>query len=301
MAATAKKHQSNATTNVQESEVEQSSINVPHKQSDMVFTSEVLITSDTVKIAEQHAKYVQMANDLIAKGTQAEVKKAVDFLDDIESAFALAKERETLDELIEKANPYEAAYLKFIFVCIGHKVEHPKDSKDISNVISTNKTNRIRPISLSRLAARGAGKLSTDWKPYVEKFAQLVAIRHAENVGCTPERIKELSTSYVMTQTAKALEIGKTPTSNTQMCKQLQQVIDKLIWKSIEGKNENGYRVNNYDVAFIEDTFAKASRKVAANLILSTPRDVEALLLHVMHRLVVDGKYDFTARLKTSK
>jgi hypothetical protein len=278
-----------------------SSIRIPVKQNNMVFVKETIITEDTAKIAAQHAKFVQMANDLVTKGTQEEVVKAIAFLDDIEKSYAAAKENETLDAILTTDKPYETAALWFNYRVIGHKVEHKVKSDDIASIVSNDKTDRIKTISLSKLTIRGDGILQKDWKPYAEKFTQLVSIRHAQNIGCDAARIKKLSTSYSMSKIAQDLAMGKTPTSNTQTCKLLQQVIDKLIWKEVDGKTENAYRVNNYDVAFIEDTFAKASKKVAMNLILATPKDVETLLLHVMHRLVTDGKYDFTARLRQDK
>lgn len=131
-------------------------------------------------------------------------------------------------------------------------------------------------------------KLDTDWQYIVSKFNQLMCLRTAKTLGFSTAEIKALTSSYYLRDLAKQIEMGATPTSNTQVCKQLQRVIDNIL------PNENGeanYKCNNYDVAYLDALYSKKSNKSRLTVRVSNDAFLRRTLVDILYRLVTGGKY----------
>lgn len=130
------------------------------------------------------------------------------------------------------------------------------------------------------------------WLVMIEKFAQLITFYAAQEIGIDPKMIAD---TYAIRSIAREIELGKTPTSKTQIQKQLQEVVTAMIG---EGDEELNFKVTTHDAAFIRLLFAKKSRR-ALTVAASSAKEMTALVAQVCHR-VATGE-DYRIEYKTAK
>lgn len=119
----------------------------------------------------------------------------------------------------------------------------------------------------------------------IEKFAQLVSLRVCTDLKLDVAKIKK---SYYISTVARDIDLGKTPTSNTQMLKQLQMVLDAIIYVDDNGKNK--YKVSSHDVEFIRSTMTRHG-KAAQSVSLPKVSTMLTLVLEVANRVVENKHY----------
>ena len=127
------------------------------------------------------------------------------------------------------------------------------------------------------------------WKYKVEKMGELLALRCARELGMTTQEIKEISKTYRLDKLAKAEEMGATPTSNNQIVKLLQSVIDAILYED-DGNGKNRYKVNSHDVAYLLACYTKRGRKVLY-VTVAKASFLHNLVVDVMHRVVCNKRY----------
>ena len=142
-------------------------------------------------------------------------------------------------------------------------------------------------------------KLPTNWKYKVEKFNQLLALRTANELKMTKAQIKKICDSFYMSDLARQVEMGATPDSNTAICKQLQQVVDAILFED-NGKGKNVHRVNNHDVAYLLMCYTKRGKKVLSVAVAKNSY-IQRLVLDVMHRIVTHKAYDLEYRMVSAE
>lgn len=132
------------------------------------------------------------------------------------------------------------------------------------------------------------GKFSKNgqWRYWVEKFTFNMAARASADVGYSSDKFAK---AYRISDVARSCDIGATPTSTTQMVKQLQLIADAIIFKD-NGQGKNAYKVINADVNYILYVMCKRGK---TDLSISMPRTATMikLITEVMHRIVTDGAY----------
>lgn len=141
------------------------------------------------------------------------------------------------------------------------------------------------------------------WINHLEKFNLLLTLRAATELmgidkGATDKQKKEFSAvlktindSYYMKEKAKELDMGKTPTSNNQICKQLQMVIDKILFVASENDPAiNTYKANNHDVAYLLMCYTKKG-KGALKVVAAKHTYVERLIVEIIHRILTGKTY----------
>lgn len=128
-----------------------------------------------------------------------------------------------------------------------------------------------------------------DWYYKVVKFGYLMALRNAANFG---KLKKTLEDNYFVADEVKAIDLGGTPTSNTQMLRLLQSVFDGILFED-NGKGLNKYKVRSDDVAYLDSIWfskGKASNEIRC------PAE-KAMLNNVVdfiHNVVMGKQYTFS-------
>lgn len=164
-----------------------------------------------------------------------------------------------------------------------------KKSKD-SGLITRAETDTINRVNLSAFEkyARENAKVTTgketNWLYYIEKFNQLLVFYGAARIGDNP---KKYSDSYAIRQIAKEIEMGATPTSATQILKQLQTVVSAMIGDE--------YKATSHDAAWVMLAFARPDRK-SLHLKASSPKVMNELIAETCHRIITNGEYKVTFR-----
>ena len=133
---------------------------------------------------------------------------------------------------------------------------------------------------------------SNDWRYAIQKFNQLLCLRAAKELGVKSNPIKK---SFYMNKIAKSIEMGETPTSNTAMLKQLQFIIDKMLYT--EGEHGNIYKASSKDVAYLNMLYTKKGKTI---LSIATAKHgfLNALVMDVLHKAVCKKDYSIECKLE---
>ena len=113
--------------------------------------------------------------------------------------------------------------------------------------------------------------------------------------GSSKAQIKQICDSFYMNKLARQIELGETPDSNTAICKQLQQVLDGILYED-NGKGKNVYRVNNHDVAYLLMCYTKRGKKTLSVAVAKNAY-MHRLIADVAHRIVTNKAYDLEYRM----
>ena len=121
---------------------------------------------------------------------------------------------------------------------------------------------------------------SDDWRYAIQKFNQLLCIKAAKELGIKHNPIKEL---FYMNKTAKSIELGQTPTSNTTILKQLQTIINKMLYT--EGEHGNIYKASSKDVAYLNMLYTKKGKTVLS-IATANHEFLNCLVMDILHKIV---------------
>ena len=176
----------------------------------------------------------------------------------------------------QSADPMLTAVRTLSFITIGVKDEQKDDDKiPVRKVIEKEK-----PIDLFKLYKYcGDNGIGADpkWLYMAEQFNCLLTAQKAQDLGIDPKQIND---SYAMSNIAKQIDLGKNPTSKTNLLKTLQTVITAMIGE--------GYKATSHDVNFLLSVYSKKSRK-ALTVTAANHRYLRGYLAEICHR-IVEGK-----------
>lgn len=226
------------------------------------------------------------ANDALGKNPidLAAYSKAMTKVDEAEKDYASLVAVAMYDEYAKKPNPIVEIIKAYSYKTIGHREVQSKD-KDDRRIVSVDPVEKERQIDLLAFCKRA--KLDTMWQYTASRFNQLMCLRTAKELGADP---KAIAKSYFLQDAVKKIDMGGTPTSNTQVCKLLQRVIDEII----PNETDDGkaiYKCNNYDVAYLDDLYGKKSNKTMLTVRISNDAFLRRILVDIIYRLLTNSKY----------
>lgn len=242
-----------------------------------------------ITIAEELVLHEQTINDSIAKYNKALRDKDLDAITEAETVlakaeadYAASKYNEVCAQLTAQENPLKAAIIQHHYVVLRHKVLR-KDGAITGFEVSE------REVQVDLVKFCKDARLDATWQYTVEKFNQLLAVRAAHELGLSNSEIRKLKDSFYMNNLARAIDMGNTPDSNTAICKQLQQVIDAILFED-NGKGKNAHRVNNHDVAYLVMSYTRRGKK-ALSIAVAKNTFVHRLVADVFHRVLTGKVY----------
>lgn len=141
--------------------------------------------------------------------------------------------------------------------------------------------------------------LSTVWQYDVEKLAQLISIRAAEELNEELDErkvaeIAKLREKYRVSDKARALDDGPDPTSNTQLIARLQKIADAVF-------PGGGMKVLKRDLMFVIHGFDKIDNKEVGTISLGNTRLMHRLFMDVMNRKVTGAGYGLAFKAAKEK
>lgn len=180
-----------------------------------------------------------------------QISESIDILQNATKAFNSACEEECYRNILAHPNPVEMAIRQLTFSSI--KLTKYKDKKSTYEEYRIkNKTERIIPSKLNEFAIIHEKRClfsSRQYKALNERLNQLLAYRLAKSsrYWATP---KKLLHSYYVHQAIKEEESGKTPLSNTRLLKDLQNIVDALLFVD-NGSGNNKIKMYTQDIIFL--------------------------------------------------
>lgn len=151
-------------------------------------------------------------------------------------------------------------------------------------------------INLKDLHNRTDGGIGKDkqWINIGEKLNMLMTVRAIERLKGKVD-LKEFNDSYYISDIAKAIDLGKTPCSNTNILKTLRAAISAMIGE------EYAPKVNSHHVNEMCDTYIKKDNKVALRRKASNHDAFRVTLMEICHSVITDGEFEVTYKQKTKK
>lgn len=228
-------------------------------------------------------------NEILKEGDKTKFDCAEQELRELETTYAEEKAVEVFCELKEQENPVEAAIRMHSYPVVGYKTIR-EDGLVRGFEIVEDKPRQIDLVKLCKFC-----DLPTEWQYKVEKFNKLLALRTAEELKMTKAQIKKINDSFSMNELARKIEMGETPTSNTQICKMLQMVLDGILYEETD-KGKNKYRVNSHDVAYLLMCYTKRGKKVLSVAVAKNAY-IHRLVMDVAHRILTGKTYDLEYKM----
>lgn len=138
-----------------------------------------------------------------------------------------------------------------------------------------------RPINLLQLHkdVKGGIGVNKQWNYEVEKLNFLLTVQTAKDLGIDP---KEINDSYAMSQIAREINMGKTPTSNTNLLKTIQRIVTAMIGE--------GYKATSHDVNFLHKIYTRKSRR-ALCVACANHKFMRQYMMEVCHHIVTGNPY----------
>lgn len=230
--------------------------------------------------------------EAIGKNDAAAMTLAESIIKDNEAAYADCMMTKVFDELAPTTNPMKAAIARYSYPVLRHK-----RITDEGVLVGFEIEEVEKQIDLVRFCEYIHAP--TDWKYLVERFNQLLCLRAAQELKCNRQQIQEICDSYFMSEAARKIDLGETPTSNTQIAKMLQKVFDAILFED-NGKGGNLYRINNHDVAYLLMTYTRKGRK-ALSVRAARHGDFHKAIMDVMYRVLCGKEYSMDYKISEKK
>ena len=177
------------------------------------------------------------------------------------------------------ADPMLAAVRILSFMTIGVKDTTEGDDKvPVRSLID-----KERQIDLLKLHkyCEGIGA-DHNWPFMVEKFNMLLTAQKAIDLGINPKAVND---SYAMSEIAKGIDLGKNPTSKTNILKTLRAVIAAMVGEEFANK------ATSHDVNFLLSVYSRKSRK-ALTVTCANHKYLRGYVMEICHRIVTEKAYE---------
>lgn len=149
-----------------------------------------------------------------------------------------------------------------------------------------------KPIDLRKLHkyCGGIGK-DQNWIYLAEKLNFLLTAQKASDLGIADLAI--ISDSYAMSSIARDLDMGKTPTSKTNILKTLQSIVTAMVGEE--------FKATSHDVNFLMSVYSKKSNKKALTVTCANHRWMAQYLMEICHRIVLSKGYEIDYKKTSNK
>lgn len=234
------------------------------------------------KMAELDAKLreqVKQFNDAMLDGRFNDATKLNTEMEETVGEYAGIARGICFDECAATEDPMMAAIKRLSYTVIAVK-DVKKDKED---AIATREViEKDRQIDLLKLHKYIEGGIGHDksWNHYVEKFNFLMTAQKAVDLGIDPKAIND---SYAMSDISKQIDMGKTPTSKTNILKTLTTVVQAMVGEE--------YKPVSHDVAFLMSVYSRKSRK-ALTVTCANHKYMRGYLMEICHRIVTGKAYE---------
>lgn len=233
------------------------------------------------KLAELDGKLrgqVKSFNDAMLDGRFNDATKLNSEMEETVGEYAGIARGICFDKLAATENPMLEAVKQLSYPVLA--VKDVKRDKD--DAVATREViEKDRQIDLLKLHKYVEGGIGHDdkWNNYVEKFNFLMTAQKAVDLGIDPKSVND---SYAMSDISKQINMGKTPTSKTNILKTLTKVIQAMIGEE--------YKPTSHDVAFLLSVYSKKSRK-ALTVTCANHKYMRGYLMEICNRIVTDKTY----------
>lgn len=241
---------------------------------------------NTAKLATLRSEaeaLVKEYNEAIQTGKFEEASKVDGKLTEKVNEYTATVRDMCFEDCKNTANPMLTAVTTLSYVTIGTKDEQKGDDKvPVRSVVD-----KERPIDLFKLD-KYCGGIGADknWLHIAQKMNLLLTAQKATDLGLDPKAVHD---SYAMSEIAREFDMGKNPTSKTNLLRTLQTVITAMLGE--------GYKATSHDVNFLLSVYSKKNRK-ALTVTCANHRYFRNYMAEICHRIVTGKAYELDYKTK---
>lgn len=185
---------------------------------------------------------------------------------------------ECFNALLAQEDPMLEAVRMLTFGTIRTKDTKSGETKiPVRTIENTDKY--INLLKLHQTAENGIGN-DSKWSNMIEKLNFLMTAQKAVDLGIDPKKIND---SYAMSEIARSIDMGKTPTSKTNILKTVQSIVTAMIGEE--------YKATSHDVNFLFSVYSRKSRK-ALTVTCANHKYMRQYMAEICHRIVTNGSYE---------
>ena len=241
---------------------------------------------NTAKLATLRSEaeaLVKEYNEAIQTGKFEEASKVDAKLTEKVNEYTATVRDMCFEDCKNTANPMLTAVTTLSYVTIGTKDEQKGDDKvPVRSIVD-----KERPIDLFKLD-KYCGGIGADksWLHIAQKMNLLLTAQKATDLGLDPKAVHD---SYAMSEIAREFDMGKNPTSKTNLLRTLQTVITAMLGE--------GYKATSHDVNFLLSVYSKKNRK-ALTVTCANHRYFRNYMAEICHRIVTGKAYELDYKTK---
>ena len=240
----------------------------------------------TAKLATLRAsveEQVKAFNDAVQNGRFEESTKTDKAMTGTINEYTAIARNMCFEECKATDDPMLAAVKTLSYVTISVKDEQKGDDKVPVRVI----VDKERQIDLLKLD-KFCGSIGADpnWMHIAQKMNFLLTAQKAKDLGLDLAKVND---SYAMSEIARQFEMGKNPTSKTNLLKTLQMVVTAMVG--------DGYKATSHDVNFLLSVYSKKNRK-ALTVSCANHRNFRGYVMEICHRIVTGKSYELVYKTK---
>lgn len=239
-----------------------------------------------IKMNELRDKVEELVKEYNEAVMDGDVAKTIQLNEDTEKAvneYTSIVRDMCFAECKATADPMLTAVTMLTFKTIGIKDEKHEGEKFPTRVaIGKERTINLKALD-TYCGGIGADK---NWMHICQKMNFLLTAQKAVDLGIDPKSVND---SYAMSEIARGFDMGKNPTSKTNLLKTLQTVVSAMLG--------DGYKATSHDVNFLMSVYSKKNRK-ALTVTCANHRNFQNYLAEVCHRIVTGKSYGIEFRRK---
>lgn len=240
-------------------------------------------TTKLVSLRSEAEVLVKDYNDAIQNGKFDEARKADTALTEKVNEYTATVRDMCFEECKNTENPMLTAVTTLMYVTIGVKDEQKGDDKVPVRTI----VEKERAIDLLKLHKYcGAIGVNENWFNIAQKMNFLLTAQKCIDLGIDPKAVHD---SYAMSEIARDFDMGKNPTSKTNLLKTLQTVVSAMLGEE--------YKATSHDVNYLMSVYSKKNRK-ALTVTCANHRYFRNYLAEVCHRIVTGKHYEVDFKSK---
>ena len=228
------------------------------------------------ELRKQVEDHVSAYNEAYQSGKFKEAMEASKAIEETVNEYTSVARKDCFEACKNSPDPMIAAVTALSFITIGVKEEKRGDDEIPVRIV----VEKERQIDLFKLHkyCKGIGS-DPNWLYMAEHLNMLLTAQKAQDLGLNP---KEINDSFAMSNIAREIDLGKNPTSKTNMLKTLQAIITAMLG--------DGYKATSHDVNFLMSVYSRKNRK-ALTVTTANHRAMRGYLAEICHRIVTGKSY----------
>ena len=239
-----------------------------------------------VKLAELRAiaeESVALYNDAMQNSRFEEVAKIGNTIEETVNEYTAVARDMCFEDCKNTDDPMLAAIKTLFFATISVKDEKKGEDLVPIRVI----VEKDRPIDLLKLDKYCGGiGADGDWSHIAMKMNFLLTAQKCVDLGVNPKTVND---SYAMSKIAEDFDMGKSPTSKTNLLKTLQTVITAMLGE--------GYKATSHDVNFLMSIYSRKNRQ-ALKVSCANHRNFRNYIAEICHRIAAGKSYEVEYTMK---